>query len=121
MDIVNINVGGTIFSTTLSTLRLIPNTRLARLSASSAEYIQEKDHFFFDRNPEVFQSVLDLYRHGNLHVPSNICGATLKREMDFWQIPLERIQSCCLAIICKHEDAISAMNLLQASVAEGTI
>ena len=121
MDIVNINIGGTGFSTRLSTLLSIPNTRLSGLCTSSEEYIEDKDYFFFDRNPDLFQSILDLYRYGNMHVPSNICGATLKREMDFWQIPLERIPSCCLAIICKHEDAVSAMKLLQTSIAEGTV
>ena len=119
MDIVNINVGGVIFSTRHSTLKSIPNTRLSSLCTSSDEYLKEKDCFFFDRNPEFFQNILDLYRHGNLHVPSNVCGATLKREMEFWQVPLERMPSCCLAIVCRYEDVNSSMELLQTAIEEG--
>ena len=107
------NVGGTLFSTRISTLKTLPDTRLGNLSTSSEEYIKEKDYFFFDRNPDLFQSLLDLYRHGNLHVPSNICGATLKRELEFWQIPLNKIPNCCLAVICKHEEAMASTNMLK--------
>ena len=116
MDIININVGGTLFSTRLSTLKSLPDTRLGNLSTRSEEYIKEKGekgYFFFDRNPDLFQSLLDLYRHGNLHVPSNICGATLKRELEFWQIPLNKIPNCCLAIFCRHEEAITSMENLK--------
>ena len=113
MDIVKIDVGGTIFSTRLSTLKSLPETRLGKLSTSSDEYIKEKDYFYFDRNPDLFQNILDIYRHGDMHVPSYVCGATLKRELKFWQIPLSRIPSCCLATICKYEDTTRSMKNLK--------
>ena len=113
MDIIKIDVGGTIFSTKLSTLKSLPETRLGRLSTSSEEYIREKDYFYFDRNPDVFQNILDLYRHGDMHVPSSICGATFKRELMFWQIPLSRIPNCCLATICSYEETSRSMENLK--------
>ena len=117
LDIVNINVGGTLFSTRFSTLKSLPDTRLGKLSTSSEEYTKEKGYFFFDRNPDLFHCLLDLYRHGNLHVPSSICGATLKRELEFWEIPLCTIPHCCLAIICKYEEAIDSMKSLKSHFA----
>ena len=113
MDIVKIDVGGMIFSTRLSTLKALPDTRLGRLSTSSDEYIKEKDYFYFDRNPELFQNILDLYRHGDLHVPNYVCGASLKQELKFWQIPLSLIPNCCLATICKYEETNRSMNNLK--------
>ena len=116
-DIVTFNVGGTLFSTQFSTLASLPDTRLGRLATGAAEYIAEKDYFFFDRNPVCFQCILDLYRHGNLHVPANVCGATLRRELEFWQIPLNKIPTCCLAILCKHEDNLDSMERLKSAFA----
>ncbi|XP_063447444.1 potassium voltage-gated channel subfamily C member 2-like [Mytilus trossulus] len=89
-----LNVGGVRHETHVSTLRTIPNTRLARL----AEYhvlSDKKDEYFFDRHPAVFNSVIDFYRTGELHVPLEVCGAVVKRELDFWQISELHIKSCC--------------------------
>lgn len=89
-----LNVGGVRHETHVSTLRTIPNTRLARL----AEYhvlSGQKDEYFFDRHPAVFNSVIDFYRTGELHVPLEVCGAVVKRELDFWQISELHIKSCC--------------------------
>lgn len=96
-----LNVGGVRHETHVSTLRTIPNTRLARL----AEYhvlSGKKDEYFFDRHPAVFNSVIDFYRteerskdNGELHVPLEVCGAVVKRELDFWQISELHIKSCC--------------------------
>ena len=115
--IISINVGGTLFSTRLSTLRILPNTRLGRLTTSAEEYSKEKEYFFYDRNPHLFQYILDLYRHGTLHVPSNVCGAALKSEMNYWEIPLEKLSVCCLATLCKHEEAVQSMEQLVISFA----
>ena len=113
MDIVRIDVGGTVFSTRFSTLKALPDTRLGRLSTSSDEYFNEKDYFYFDRNPDLFQNILDLYRHGELHVPSYVCAASLKKELKYWQIPLSRIPSCCLATICRYEETNRSMTNLK--------
>jgi hypothetical protein len=61
-NIVKLNVGGTKFYTKISTLQKHPETRLGRLNFQSQEYIAEKHFFFFDRNPELFNIILDFYR-----------------------------------------------------------
>ena len=116
-DIITINVGGTLFTTRFSTLASLPDTRLGSLTTKSEEYIAEKNYFFFDRNPDLFQCFLDLYRYGSLHVPGNVCGATLKRELEYWQIPPNKIPFCCLAILCKYEDDLDSMERLKTAFA----
>ena len=32
---------------------------------------------------------------GELHVPLEVCGAVVKRELEFWQINQHAIKSCC--------------------------
>jgi hypothetical protein len=32
---------------------------------------------------------------GELHVPLEVCGAVVKRELDYWQITEDHIKSCC--------------------------
>ncbi|PVD22785.1 hypothetical protein C0Q70_16041, partial [Pomacea canaliculata] len=111
---VMLNVGGVRHETRLSTLRAIPNTRLSRLahthtqlalaspsptpttpSVSPASPVTPPTEYFFDRHPAVFNAIIDFYRTGELHVPLEVCGAVVKRELDFWQIDEMEIKACC--------------------------
>ncbi|XP_074662926.1 voltage-gated potassium channel KCNC2-like [Tubulanus polymorphus] len=51
---------------------------------------------FYDRHPLVFLTVLDYYRTGELHYPMTVCGAVVKRELDYWGIPQRKMQPCCV-------------------------
>lgn len=98
-----LNIGGTIFETTYETLGHEPDTLLATLRPSSPEYRANRGQFFFDRNPDIFNCVLDLYRTGELHLPHGFCGATLRTELKFWRIPEDRISICCLQTYFKYD------------------
>ncbi|KAJ8312449.1 hypothetical protein KUTeg_009822 [Tegillarca granosa] len=89
------NVGGVRFETNISTLQSIPNTRLSSVEKLEQFYDADKDEFFFDRNPTIFSSVLDLCRSGHLHLPSNLCGIHARKELEFWGIPLRYLDVCC--------------------------
>lgn len=105
---VEINVGGTIFLTTFQTLSKIQETRLSSLKRDIAldKCITK---FFFDRNPEMFNSILDLYRTGELHFPSNFCGATIRNELEFWEIDKKYVSECCLASLYRHDDDLDIL------------
>ena len=91
-----LNVGGSIYQTCASTLERYPNTRLGQLSHSSHHYIASSNQYFFDRNPIIFQEILDFYRTGYLHLPSGSCGAVVRQEMEYWEISMEHLCECCL-------------------------
>ena len=112
-ELVNINVGGTMFTTTYNKLKNVPDTRLASINASSKEYIQEKDFYFFDRNPEIFSCVLDYYRTGELHLPKQTCGAAIRNELEYWQIPPTSISDCCVSSFYKFEDDLEVSQKLR--------
>ena len=94
-DKLKLNVGGTEFLTFQSSILAYPDTRLAALSKDSPEYDSEIDTFFFDRNPHLFNFILDLYRKGELHFPDTLCHKAAKEELDFWGIGCEYISECC--------------------------
>lgn len=105
---IELNVGGTIFLTTFQTLSKIQETRLSSLKKDiTVQNCPTK--FFFDRNPEIFNSILDLYRSGELHFPSNFCGATIRNELEFWEIDKKYVSECCLASLYRHDDDIEIL------------
>ncbi|CAC5397777.1 unnamed protein product [Mytilus coruscus] len=78
-----LNVGGMKFITENTTLKKYPETRLGLLSNQSKEYISEKGFYFFDRNPELFNIILDFYRNNEVHIPSGTCGSLVEKELEF--------------------------------------
>ena len=103
---VTINVGGVRHETFLSTLANIPDTRLSWLSESSAAfYDAEKKEYFFDRHPGVFSQVLNFYRTGKLHCPTDICGPMFEEELNFWGIDEKQMEPCCWANYTQHREA----------------
>ena len=75
------DVGGTRFQGCKDNFVKYPKTRLGRLiSSNSIEEILElcdeytpgdPPEYFFDRNPENFPSVLEMYRSGKFHIPDS--------------------------------------------------
>ncbi|KAH3843266.1 hypothetical protein DPMN_116778 [Dreissena polymorpha] len=112
-DIVNLNVGGKTFLTTKATLISVPDTRLSILSKNSKEYVPELGVYFFDRNPDTFNFVLDFYRTGELHLPKHVCGATIRNELEYWQIASMSIADCCVASLFKFEDELEVSHNLK--------
>ncbi|XP_074652853.1 potassium voltage-gated channel protein egl-36-like [Tubulanus polymorphus] len=91
-----INVGGQRFETYASTLKRIPNTRLANLKNGKGKYFHvAKNEFYFDRNPTIFGAILEYYRTGELHSPRSMCGPQVKREFKFWGIDQRDVERCC--------------------------
>ena len=108
-NIVKLNVGGTKFYTKISTLQKHPETRLGQLNFQSQEYIAEKHFFFFDRNPELFNIILDFYRNGSVHLPSGICSALTEIELEFWGIPFNNISECCRSNILNANNELETI------------
>ncbi|XP_064626837.1 potassium voltage-gated channel subfamily C member 3-like isoform X2 [Lineus longissimus] len=100
---INLNIAGVHHQVPLSTLWRFPSTKLARL----ADYHQRKinngcddealsTNYYFNRHPGVFQSIIDFYRTGELHYPSDICGVIAKREFKFWEVSDQTMEACCI-------------------------
>jgi hypothetical protein len=99
-----LNVSGIRFETYMSTLNLIPESRLANLSATNSDYDQNKNEYFFDRHPGAFIAILNYYRTGKLHSPRDLCGNQFYEELDYWGITQYAIEPCCWTTYSQQRD-----------------
>ncbi len=101
-----INVGGTRFKVKVSNFaRMAPKSRLFRLvRADSEEEILrlcdgftpgETPEYFFNRSWATFNSILDFYRKGTLHMTTETCALVFKAELSFWGIDELFMDPCC--------------------------
>ncbi len=90
-----INIGGVRFETYKNTLKLVEESRLANLSETNSDFDSINNEFFFDRDPDSFQAILNYFRTGKLHAPAEICGNLFYEELEFWGISEQSIQPCC--------------------------
>ncbi|KAK3577891.1 hypothetical protein CHS0354_014564 [Potamilus streckersoni] len=101
-DIVTLNVGGIRHETKISTLEKWPNTSFHAVAETAKT--TGKRYFYFDRNPHIFVNILNYYRIGQLHMPSDVCGPVAKAEIDYWELDEKEIQQCCWVKYISYED-----------------
>ncbi|XP_036396771.1 putative potassium channel regulatory protein [Megalops cyprinoides] len=87
-DIITINVGGQKFTTTMSSLRRLPESRLARmLDGSDPEFIVTSGQVFVDRDGSLFKYILDYIRNFHVSLPPNFLDFEgLRREAEFYEV-----------------------------------
>ena len=51
--------------------------------------------FYFDRDPNVLNSILNFYETGRLHFHQNFCSIYLSEELKYWKIDDNHINMCC--------------------------
>lgn len=99
-----INVGGVTNEISWSTLERIPNTRLFSIKHAKDlmeiknlcdDFNAEKNEIFFDRSPTFFNTVINFYRTGKLHIIDEGCIMAFKEDLDYWGIDDNYIEPCC--------------------------
>nr|XP_020472927.1 potassium voltage-gated channel subfamily D member 3-like isoform X4 [Monopterus albus] len=93
-ELIILNVSGRRFQTWRNTLDRYPDTLLGS-SEKEFFYNEETKEYFFDRDPDVFRSVLNFYRTGKLHYPRYACISSYEEELAFFGIIPEIIGDCC--------------------------
>jgi len=74
-----------------TTLKKIPATRLSRLTEALGNYDPIMGEYFFDRHPGVFGQILNYYRTGKLHYPTDVCGPLFEEELEFWGLDANQV------------------------------
>ena len=90
-----LNVGGIRHETYKATLKKIPATRLSKLTEALANYDPILNEYFYDRHPGVFSQVLNYYRTGKLHYPTDVCGPLFEEELEYWGLDSNQVEPCC--------------------------
>ena len=88
-EVITLNVGGTLFTTTVATLTKYPNSLLAAMFDPGSERPparkDKQGNFFIDGEPEPFKMILRFLRRGKLN--EDIVGCTLEdleSEADYY-------------------------------------
>uniref|UniRef100_A0A0N5C1E1 BTB domain-containing protein n=1 Tax=Strongyloides papillosus TaxID=174720 RepID=A0A0N5C1E1_STREA len=107
-----LNVGGIRHETCQTTLKKIPATRLSRLTPSLANYDPILNEYYFDRHPGVFPMILNYYRTGKLHYPTDVCGPLFEEELEFWGLDVNQVEPCCWMTYTQHRDTQETLAVL---------
>jgi len=86
---VRLNVGGTVFTTTKSTLQKAPKTFLHRLVDPGSDLASQCDltgAYLIDRDPSYFGPVLNYLRHGKLVIDKNLAEEGVLEEAEFYNV-----------------------------------
>ncbi|XP_012724526.1 potassium voltage-gated channel subfamily F member 1 [Fundulus heteroclitus] len=113
-----VNIGGVKQVLYGDVLNRYPETRLAELvdcSLKSPEeisllcddYDPDTGEFYFDRDPEAFKCVVELYYYGEIHMKRGICPICFMKEMDFWKIGADFLDECCKCQLKEVQDELA--------------
>lgn len=88
---VKLNVGGSKFETTLSTLTRYPDSMLGAMFSGRHEVPPDDEGYvFIDRDGTHFRAILNFLRTGFVDLPRSEQAANeLKRELEYYQLPSE--------------------------------
>uniref|UniRef100_A0AAF5DJV4 BTB domain-containing protein n=1 Tax=Strongyloides stercoralis TaxID=6248 RepID=A0AAF5DJV4_STRER len=108
-----LNVGGIRHETFMHVLKKIPATRLSRLTPNLANYDPVLNEYFYDRHPGVFAMILNYYRTGKLHYPTNVCGPLFEEELEFWGLDANQVEPCCWMTYTQHRDTQDTLAVIE--------
>lgn len=89
-EIVDINVGGVLYTTTIPTLTKYEDSMLASMFGAfwKASSSMHNGHYFIDREGDMFKYVLNFLRSGHINLETDFDDfERLEIEADFYQIP----------------------------------
>ena len=98
-----------------SQLEKKPLTRLGRLARAKTHedileladgYSLANNEIYYDRDPAIFNTMLNFYRTNRLHLLDEICVLDYEEELDFWMVQELRIEICCIDKFTARRDAI---------------
>ncbi|XP_058794183.1 potassium voltage-gated channel protein Shaw-like [Phymastichus coffea] len=107
-----LNVGGVRHETYKTTLKKIPATRLQKLTDKAGNYDPVLNEYFFDRHPSVFTQVLNYYRTGKLHYPTDVCGPLFEDELEYWGLDSNQVEPCCWSTYSTYRDTQATLAIL---------
>lgn len=113
-----VNIGGVKQVLYADVLNRFPDTRLAELVNCSNgssddvyllcdDYDPDTGEYYFDRDPEAFKCVAELYYYGEIHMKRGICPVCFMKEMEFWKISSDFLDECCKSHLNEVEDELA--------------
>lgn len=79
------------FMTTIQTLTSYGDNVFTAMLSGGHTVLKNGDYYFIDRNPELFEVVLDYLRTGKLHIPPHLDKTRVLEEFKFYYIGTETL------------------------------
>lgn len=117
--ILKLNISGTRFLVKMDTLRKDPMVYEKILE--DAEWLADSDEYYFERDPVVFRFVHAYLRYEEMHLPLNICGPLLEKELEAWGLQLGfDVQRCCLGPVMDSKSKLDSLKKFEEAFTEPT-
>jgi len=56
--------------------------------------------------------ILNYYRTGKLHYPTDVCGPLFEEELDFWGLDSNQVEPCCWMTYTTHRNTQETLQIL---------
>ena len=91
MKLLHFNISGQRFILSDQLIRKFPDSKLNNMSMLEKHWVAELGVYYFDRDPVLFNTVLNVYRYGVLSIPPGYDRNLVKKEAEFWNVPCESL------------------------------
>lgn len=113
-----VNIGGVRVVLFGDILNRYPHSRLAELlhcspqnyealSSLCDDFDPSKNEFYFDRDPDAFKCIVDVYYLDEIHIKRGICPICFIQEMEFWKIDQNVLDECCKSYLSEKKDELN--------------
>ena len=58
------------------------------------------------------RQILNYYRTGKLHYPTDVCGPLFEEELDFWGLDANQVEPCCWMTYTTHRNTQETLQIL---------
>ena len=93
LDLMPVCVRGVEYKVRVKNIQKFPGTRLYYILE---QWKEDKKTAYIDSDITMFESVMNFYKHGELHLPDNLCAVLVQAEIAYWGIAPEFISPCCV-------------------------
>ena len=60
-------------------------------SQDHSRNVVQSIYFLISRHPGVFGQILNYYRTGKLHYPTDVCGPLFEEELEYWGLDSNQV------------------------------
>ncbi|XP_062399861.1 potassium voltage-gated channel subfamily V member 2 [Sardina pilchardus] len=120
--VLNINVGGKSYHIAQGVVARYPKTRLGMLATFKDhckkldlcdDYTVTNNEYFFDRDPNVFNSIFNFYRTGVLWIKDELCTRNFLEEINYWGVRIKNSHRCCRIMFEERQDDLNEQLKIQ--------
>lgn len=112
-ELITVNVRGLVITLDITEVsKTFPDSLLGNKISRKTYFEDESKQYIFNRNPTVFNAILDFYNTGNLHIPNGVCTQLLTTELQFWRLSPEYLCLQCLDKYQKGQEEMGTIKIL---------